>query len=76
MLLYKERATLAIPEHQELAQTPRASAIHQTFLGFDATTSVPDSHLTEDQKQQQAEWEALREQHVLSFLIAPYEVGA
>lgn len=72
VLLYKERFVLAIEQHQNLADKPRLHAIQKTFFGFRATTSVrsPDP---EKQKALEEEWEELKTNHYLAFLIAPYE---
>ena len=71
-LLYKERSTLAIPQHQHLADKPRMYAIQKTFFGFRATTSIRESD-PEKRAALEQEWETLRAEHYLAFLIAPYE---
>ena len=71
-LLFKERATLCIPEHRQLAtRTTHASALHAVFLGFHARKSVELEDKAK-QKELDDEWEELREDHYLSFLISPY----
>ena len=71
-LLFKERATLSIPEHRQLAtRTTTASALYAIFCGFHARTSVE----LEDKARQREldeEWEEVKEEHYLSFLISPY----
>ena len=72
VLLYKERSTLAIEQHQHLADKPRLHAVQKTFFGFRATTSIRAAD-AEKQRALDEEWEELRTNHYLAFLIAPYE---
>ena len=71
-LLFKERSTLAIEQHQNLADKPRLFAVQKTFFGFHARTSIRATD-AEKQKALEEEWEELRANHYLAFLIAPYE---
>ena len=72
VLLYSERGTLAIDQHQHLANKPHTYAIMKTFCGFRATTSVRDPD-PEKQRLADEAWEKLKIEHYLSFLISPYE---
>ena len=71
-LLYRERGTLAIEQHQNLADKTRTYAIQKMFFGFRALNAVrhPDPAV---QQAEDDEWEKLKNEHYLSFLISPYE---
>jgi hypothetical protein len=64
VLLFKARKELAIPELR-LSDKSRMRSFLDSFFGYYAKTSA--------KQHDDAEWEKLREEHYLSFLIQPYE---
>ena len=62
VLLYSERSTLAIDQHQHLANKPHTYAIMKTFFGFRAITSVRDPDPLKQRVADEA-WNKLKTEH-------------
>ena len=71
VLLYSERGTLAIEQHQNFGDKPRLYAIKKTFFGYRTLTALRNPDL-DQRRAEDDEWEKIRSEHYLSFLIGPY----